>query len=264
MKNVLFFIGGVIVGGVVGVLGTKKYFQDKYQKRYEADHAALEEYYHRTDEYTRSEHKDEEEFEERSSESNETDSNPGGRMTPEERSEIKKKLDRNWKGTTNYAAMYRGKRVETDPVDDTNDSNTCITCGNYDPEAGICRITNNKVNEDDGCIDFEKVSPLESLEEIAFDEHQKNKNQPPKIISEEMYSNLPAWFDQEVLYLYAYDEVLTDDNMEMIDDPGRLIGDALTEHDFIDNNEQIMFVINYSLSTCYEIQKLNAAWSDSH
>lgn len=283
IKNILLFIGGLAVGGAAGVLGTRKYFQDKYQRRYEDDHAALEEYYHRTDEYARGEHenrdccalcyyydkgqnlctihntnvkspytddclnflkKEEEEFEDDGINSNEVDSRPGGRMSDEERDEIKKKLNKNWEGTTNYAGMYRVKNGYTEeklaegqhPLDQGED-------GEEDPEDEV-------------------LTP----EEEAFDDYQQNKNRPPKIISAEDYEELPAYVEKNVLYLYAYDEMLVDgDNEdEPIDEPERLIGDALTKYDFVDSDERLIFVMNYALNTCYEIQKVDASWSDSH
>lgn len=243
MKNILLFLGGLAVGGAAGVLTTKKYFQNKYRQQYEADHNALEEYYHRIDEYTRRPDQNEEDLDDDGINSpNETDSRPGGRMTPEERAEIRDRLNKNWEGTTNYAAMYREKNGYTDhqlaesqhPLDQGED-------GEEDPED-----------------DFEETSP----EEEAFEEHQKNKNRSPKIISADDYTNLPAHIDKEVLYFYAYDEVLCDDNEEPIEEPERVVGDALTKYGFVDSDERIIFVMNYAMDTCYEIQKLDASWSN--
>lgn len=244
IKNILLFVGGLAVGGAVGVLGTRKYFQDKYQKQYENDHAALEEYYHRADEYTRTDHEDEEEFEDDGINSSEVDSRPGGRMSDEERSEIKKKLNKNWEGTTNYAGMYREKNGYTEgklaeaqhPLDQGEP-------GEEDPED-------------------EMITP----EEEAFDNHQKNKDKSPKIITAEAYEDLPAYVEKKVLYFYSYDEILVDEDNEEepIDEPERLIGDGLVKYNFIDNDERIIFVMNYSQDTCYEIQKVDASWTDSH
>lgn len=111
IKNILIFVSGLAIGGAAGVFGTRKYFQDKYQKQYEADHEDEEEYYHWTDEYARGDHEDEEEFEDDGVNPLETDSRPGGRMTAEQRAEIKEKLNKNWEGTTNYASMYKNVEV---------------------------------------------------------------------------------------------------------------------------------------------------------
>lgn len=273
IKSILLFIGGIAVGGTAGVFGTKKYYQNKYQKRYEEDHNALEEYYNRADEYKRTEH-DEEEIEDEST-PNETNSRPGGRMSSEERMRVKKQLNRNWEETTNYAKMYKGAEPgEEDPAEseypkdqgeegeeDSDMTHNCRNC--FHMAGGVCSGDNEEFDYDAAyveCDDFKSISP----EEEIFDNYQKNKNKPPKIISAEDYSNLPAHIDQEVLYFYAYDEMLTDDEEEPVEDPAILIGDALTKYGFADNDEQIIFVMNYATETCYEIQKVDASWTDTH
>lgn len=320
VKSILLFVGGLVTGGAAGVFGTRKYYQNKYQKQYEDDHAALEEYYHRTDEYIRKGHDEEEEFEDDGINSPESDSRPGGRMTPEERAAIKEKLNRNWEGTTNYAGFYKEKNnseikmdlMGGDPADsehpeedvpincqncfymsggrcakgreefDCNASfvdcngyhapysggvEICGNCAYYDEETGYCSLVEESVNEDDSCSDFKKCGEENSIDfpdEEAFDEHQKNKNKPPRIISEEAYSNLSPSVDQKTLYFYTEDEVLTDENEEMLDDPETYVGDALTKYGFNESEEMIIFVMNYALDTCYEIQKVDASWSDTH
>ena len=278
-KMIFTFVSGVIIGGAAGVFGSMKYFQNKYQKRYEEDHAALEEYYHRRDEYTREDHEDEEEFEPGTNPSTETNSRPGGRMSAEERAAVKEKLNRNWEGTTNYAGMYRMKDGYTDnklaeaehPLDQgeegeaaPEETEICINCKHCNAR-GYCELIDEHVGADDTCSDFKNINET-TPEEEAFDEHQKNKNKPPKIISAEAYGELPAYIDKKVLYLYSHDEVVVDEDNEddPIDEPERLIVDALTKYDFIDNDERIIFVMNYAQDTCYEVQKVEAAWSDSH
>lgn len=275
IKPILTFFAGLVVGGATGVFGTKKHFEEKYQKRYEEDHDALEEYYHRVDEYARKE-KEPEEDSENDQNDLEMDSRPGGRMSAEERRAIKEKLHKNWEGTTNYAAMYKGPRVDSaekeHPLDqgeegemDPEDLTICKHCKHYDEEITWCNQHDIETDPGDTCPDFEddRVDDT-SPEEEAFDEHRKNMNKPPKIISAEAYSNLPAYIEQEVLYFYAYDEVLCDENEEEIEEPAILIGDALTKYDFVDSDERILFVMNYATDTCYEIQKVDASWTDSH
>lgn len=266
IKSILLFIGGLTVGCVSGVISTKKYFQYKYQKQYENDLVALQEYFGHIDEYSRKRH-DDEELEDDQNKDSEVDSRPGGRMTDEERAEVKEKLNRNWEGTTNYAGMYKNVEHEDtlihdqmiEPAVDIPITDTvCKNCSSYDSEQCICQITDEKVMETDCCSDFESI--YESPEEQAHNEHQKNKNRSPKIISEETYSNLPAYIDKDVLYFYTYDEVLVSDENEIIEEPNYLIGDVLTKYNFIENDERIIFVMNYALDTCYEIQKIYGCW----
>lgn len=245
IKNILLFVGGLAIGAAGGILGTKKYFEGKYQKRYEEDHAQLEEYYHKKDEYSRVPHEDPDDQDDEEKQV-EGDSKPGGRMSPSERAEIKKKLMKNWEGTTNYAGMYREKNGYTDrglveaqhPLDQGEP-------GEEDPD-----------DQDD--------EEIESPEEQAFNEHQRNKDRPPKLISDEAFSELPASIETGVLYYYAYDEMLCEENEEPVEEPERLVGDCLDKYGFRDNEERVIFVMNYALDTAYEIQKVDASWTDTH
>lgn len=234
VKSILAFICGTVIGAAGGILGTKKYFENKYQRRYESDHDQLEAYYHQRDEYIRVPHEDEGD----DVNSIEGDSKPSGRMSPEERAEIKEKLNRNWEGTTNYARMYREKNGYTE-----------------------AKLAEGEHPLDQGESGEEGE---ETPEEEAFNEHQKNKNKSPKIISADAYSELDAHIETEVLYYYAYDEVLCDENEQPIEEVDWIIGDSLDKFGFRDNDEQLIFVINYALDTAYEIQKVNASWTDSH
>lgn len=288
VKNILFFVSGLAVGTAGGILGTKKYFENKYQKRYEEDHDQLEEYYHRRDEYVREELKDiEDEFDDDGvNPTIEGDSVPGGRMTPEERATIKEKLKKNWEGTTNYAGMYRQKNGHTEhglaekehPHDQGEDGEEdpedivpeCHNCSKFDPVNNYCNLIEESVGRHDSCSDFEEAIDPDydkidnTPEEQIFDEHQKNKDRQPKILSADAFSELDASIETEVLYFYALDEMLCDDNEEPIEEPERLVGDCLDKYNFRDNDEQMIFVMNYALDTAYEIQKINSSWTDTH
>lgn len=250
IKNILLFIGGMAVGAAAGVFGSKKY----YQKRYEEDRAALEEYYRRTDEYARVDHEDEEDNEVNPTE---VESRPGGRMDAEERASMKQHLNRKSEEFVDYAGAYKGNKPK-------KPAGQCQNCSKWD-NTGYCTLDEEKMGPEDGCSRFEAYEEV-NLDEEAFDDHEKNKNRNPKIISAEAYGGLPAHIEKKVLYLYAFDEIVVDEDNEdePIDEPERLIGDALTKYNFIDNDESIIFVMNYSIDTCFEVQKIRAAWTDSH
>lgn len=254
-KSILLFIAGMVVGGAAGVFGSRAY----YKKKFEIERNELEDYYQGVDKYARVEHDDE------------SDVNPvehtsrdGGRMSPEERREIREKLRENWAGTTNYAKMYQkdenGEGEERDPEPSEGEF-ACIGCLKCVMVEGAHTCEERRVGFPYGCDEF--VENDDEAEQM-FDEHQKNKNKPPRIISAEAYGNLPSNIDQQVLYFYAHDEVLADENEEYLDNPGEFVGNCLEKYDFIDSDERIIFVMNYALSTCYEIQKVDAAWHDTH
>lgn len=260
IKNIIMFITGSVIGGLIATIGTKKYFKDKYQKMYEKDRDALEEYYSRVDEYARQDIDKKSDEEEKEESAVETTSRPGGRMTAEERSEIKNKLKRNYEQTTNYANMYK--------INQNTAPECCENC--FYNKDGFCNLHEENVMSSDDCMHWkskEGINKTENTpEEEAFDDHRKNMNKAPKIISAEAYGELPAHIDTQVLYFYAYDEILVDedDENEPITEPEMLIGDSLTKYGFIDSDERIIFVMNYATDTCYEIQKVDASWGDSH
>ncbi len=232
-KIILSFIGGLLVGGAAGVLGTKKFLEDKYQKQYDRDRRDLEEYYSRTDEYARYCEADDDTYEDDQNDVNPTEdvSPTGGRMSSEERAKIKEKLNKNWEQTTNYAAIYK---VKSEPSV---------------KEVGF--------EGDTGEVPDENLDDVK--DEQDFEEHQKNIRKPPKIISQKAYEDLDASVDHEILYLYK-DGVLTEENYEPVDNHYYFIGDALTKYDFINSDEDIIFVMNYELNTCYEVQKVNETY----
>lgn len=132
----------------------------------------------------------------------------------------------------NYSAMYLAPSLETEHPKDQG-------------EIG---------EEEETTSDFD---PLD-----AHNFHQKNKEKPPRLISSEEAGDLPPFVEHEVLFFYSYDEVLVDENDEEIENPEMLTGDCLDKYGFVDNEEKIIFVLNYELTTCYEIQKVRAAFGD--
>lgn len=232
----IIFLGGLILGASSGVLATMTYFKNKYSAIADQQIAEMEEYYQRTDEYSRISPLPEDNAEINPVNENGEPDRSNGVLSQEKRDEIKQKLLDNYARTsnnaTNYAAiskeMFENKRAEaeSDGADDEDESN--------------------------------EMTP----EEEADEEHKANFNKPPRIISLEEYNSLPAYINTETLYFWHYDEILTDDDENEIDDPGRLIGDALTKYDFIDSDESVIFVMNYQTDTAYEVQRVMGSFRD--
>lgn len=109
--------------------------------------------------------------------------------------------------------------------------------------------------EDDG----KESENIDDIGEVNR-EYEKNKHKKPKIISVEEAGNLPPGTENECLFLYTYNDTITDENDEEIEQPELLLGDCLEIYNFYDSNEKVIFVMNYELSTCYEISKIDAAW----
>lgn len=271
LKQIAIFCGGVVTGGLASFIACRQY----YKKRYEMDRDQLEGYYKGVDKYARVEHEEDNEVN-----PNEKESKPGGRMSPEERAVIKEKLKMNHKITTNYAKMYHMEGEDQNYVDPAEEEypeddevleeeccRNCFRCTGS--EKGVVCSDNREefdynATETDCPAYLSKKEMIEDdEEERIFEEHQQYKGKPPKIISADAYSNLDQSIDQNVMYFYSHDEVLVDEDENVIEDPERFLGNCLTKYGFIDSDERIIFVMNYELRTCYEVQKIEGSYSDS-
>lgn len=204
-------------GAAIGALSSYVICGRYYNKKYDEHIKMMEDYYKVKDEYVRTESQDEEIPRE------------NGVMTSEERQVIKEKLREEGLENVPYHQMYRQKNGYTEQK---------LAEGEH-PE------------EDDESDDEDIVTP----EEDAFDDHMRNRNRPPKIISYDAVLELPSYYDHETLLFMAYTEELCDENGEPIEDPGLLVGNCLEKFGFVDNDEELIFVLNYALDTVYEIQK---------
>lgn len=220
-KIIISAVSGLTVGIIGGVFGTKKYFEKKLDEECSKYRAKLEEYYGKREAYRK--------VEEMRSEDNSFE------RDEESEKEARKEYVRNrdQKEKTNYKDMYKGldhlmnEETENTEIEDEDD-----------------------VERDD----VEETTP----EEKAFERQQKNKGRKPRIISTDEYSSLDPSIDQQCLFYYTLSDVLCDENEEPIDDPALFVGDALDKYNFKTSDERVIFVMNYDLDTCYEIQKLDA------
>lgn len=195
MKNVLYFVGGLIIGAAAGLFTGKYYFEKKYEDIADKKISDMEEYYGRTDEYARQSDDISEENDEEVS---------------EERPERPRKSSK--KERVDYTQYF---------------------------------------NDEDEDEIAESVQRNEELEKI------RKSGKPPKIVSYEDSCDLPEEYERETLIFYYYDNTLTDEDDNVIDDPRELLGDALTKYGFSDTeDEDEIYVVNYQLEKVYEIQKM--------
>ena len=89
------------------------------------------------------------------------------------------------------------------------------------------------------------------------DEKREVENDPPRIISEEEMGELsPGWDEREWNY-YIYDDIMTDDDGNKVEDYKLFIGEALSESGFIDEEEtDEVIVLSGEFSTVYRIHKI--------
>lgn len=86
----------------------------------------------------------------------------------------------------------------------------------------------------------------------------------PQIISATNYDTQYTWFDKATLLYYVEDDVLaTDDFNDSVDDVEMLVGNTLEESGFKENEEDELFVRNFSRGTDYAVIKVYGAYADS-
>lgn len=100
---------------------------------------------------------------------------------------------------------------------------------------------------------------VQEMEKIAY-ERQENMGKPPRIISIDQVGGLPSYISEECLFYYPESDVLCTEDGAMIDEPGLLVGQALDKYDFRNSDETQIFVLNYQLDTCYDIQKVGGLY----
>lgn len=240
-KNVLIFFGGLGLGACGGIFGTGLYFKKKFEEIANEEIESIRQYYYERSLYAENPLKNIDENREEFDQINE-ESRENGPLSDEGRAKIKEQLDRNraWaeKQSTNYAAIYEEKHHEVDPAEEEFP-------------------TEEETTED--------MKELEDLQEGFM-------KQDPELLSPEEAGNLEPGTESQTLFFYTYDETLTDEDDEVIEEPGLLLGndiwDALVNEgnnekidDIINYDEDpIIFVINHTLNTCYEIQIVDASF----
>jgi hypothetical protein len=247
--NLLFLISGIAVGVVAGVFGSKEYWKKKFNDEADREIEDLREYYGIKTSYQRSEIG--EKYDNLSE--NSENGRENGPLSQEVRSDIhenKKKVE-----PVNYNRIYTDLKDQNDEkmtekeqnTDDFRVQDTDNTDG-FDQE-----IADDLDRNDSEKDEYESVSDVISKE--YFDDHQANKDRSPRVISAETVADLPDYYESRDLYFYANDETLTDENDEEIDDPEMIIGDCLDKYGFRENDEELMYVQNFSFGKVYEVHK---------
>ena len=247
-KLIFSFVGGLVAGGGIGFLAASKFLDKKYFKKYDDRAKELEEHYGRLGVYDRVNidlgdanisHGTVKADDIRVGREN-------GPLSRDQRKAIKDKLLQNEKQTTNYASMYKSK---AGPMAEALEEKLAEE---ESPEEDF--------DEDDDESE-DSQDPDEAYYEQAFDEHQKNKNRAPRIISAEAAEELGPEWDHQTLLFYMYNDVLATEDDDVVYDQQALVGDCLLKYGFSDNDEMVIYVQNFTLTTVYEVQKVMAAFN---
>lgn len=237
-KNIIFFIGGTVLGALAGVFGTRTYFDKKYGAMARESLEIMEEEYQRRLENNYIPVKTVKE-----------ESEGQEQITAETR----EALLRNHEGT-NYAAVY-GK---LHPDSSHKNAHLQISRNILGNEITVDAIE----DEEDPLVEFDET--IAHVEE-AVARHEANKGRKPRLISARAVHELPDEIDISELQFYTEDEVLADgDTEEKIHDVARLVGDCLQKYDFVNSDERTIYVMNDELDTCYEVVKINASYEETH
>lgn len=220
-SNILFGVGGMIIGALIGAAGAAALLKTKYEKEYREKEDELDRYYQNLGQYQRTNSEDEEwpEWEDQSQKPEESVSinREDGPLTPEKRREIKEKLTKNYEATTNYAAMYQKEEEEE-----------------LDPE-------------DQAMVDL-------------TEEKTANMRKSPKLLTLEQYSNLSPSVEFDQLLYYVDNDVLVGESEEPLIDQEVFVGDCLSafwEPDEDDIYPDTIYVMNYAMNVAYEVVKVN-------
>lgn len=227
--NIIFFIGGAVIGALGGFFGAKMHYEKVYREYAEETVNEMKQLVYGVP-------KDEEEV----SEELEEEINPI-KWTDKKAAEVRERLERNRQGT-NYAAMYGSVKTNIGGIEHEE--------------------TNSKDAEDPEDDDSETEDP--ELEETIH-RHDSAKGRKPHLISADKAAELPAGIDMVELQFYDEDNVLADgDTEERISDVDRVVGDCLRKYGFMDSDERVIYVQNDELDTCYEIIRIDASYEETH
>ena len=112
-------------------------------------------------------------------------------------------------------------------------------------------------------LSYEEFINENELEKCNKDMMDLNKK--PKLITAESYDEEYRYFDKIPLDFYSIDGILVDPTSnEEIMDPERIVGDCLDKFSFRDNDEQVIFVRNFSHGADYEISKVFSPFYDDY
>lgn len=122
----------------------------------------------------------------------------------------------------------------------------------YTDYSALTREYDASVKEDTDEEDLEENEDY--LEGLALSEITNSKK-GPFIISADEYDELPS-VEGQVLYYYANDGALVNEDEEMVEDPERFVGDLLISSGFTDDTSPVIYIRNLLLGSDYEITKV--------
>lgn len=167
--------------------------------------------------------------------------------TPEEITENERReaLLKNWnKPPIGKGATLEEEMAESEhPMDSDEDENE-----------------NFKRLEDDSPSYNDEMNALEkSAEADKF--YKEHKEEPPRIISEDDASDLPAGIEKVEWIFWDKDEIITNEEEEVIEDFKRFVGDCLDEFMY-DSNDETILVLSYEFMSLYSVTRYFLSYTE--
>lgn len=230
-SNIGYFIGGVLLGGILGGTGAWFATKKRYEKVLDAKVQEMSNEIAKIDPFApkvKMEEKAVKKVEVNKAEVK-TDI-----ITPVSTDDVKKFKEES-KSKVNYSAAYENSEVETKA--------TSI----FDLMKDVEEVDDDEIDEDDPTIDFHSRADLHS---------------DPFVISADAAGDIPDNYESETLFYYVPNDVLVDEYDEEIDEPGKCVGNLLTESGFKDkdNLSRHLYIQNPRLNVIYDIQKVLKPW----
>lgn len=241
-KNVIIFLTGAAIGGVCTWLGVKKYYETKADLEVDSVKKA----------YT-----------EKLAEIEETKSTLDGELEGPKEIDISKTKSHssiveqlnNKPDLLDYTKFFKAKGEKLSGVSET--------IRDAKEDASKDGLSEDELAEMEHPEDDEPYSDEQDEEEtLAFEDHQLNgaKNQAivddkePYVIDVSDYELTCGQYDKLELTYHCYDDEL-EDNGESVDNRWLLIGNAISDSGFDDNDDDILYVRNDKLQSDFKIVK---------
>lgn len=228
MSKMLYATIGFIAGGIVSYVITNKMVSDKYkatmneeiEKRVDEEMKLIKEYY------------------------NEMKNGESEHLVVEESFSDQKE---NKKEEVNYRRVEDAKyseyyELKNPPLEEVYDN------------SGL-----NKDDRDEIPYDEYKEDEDEETEEQNNDIYEvKKMDKNIKLVRADEFdmANMQGRVDCEILYYYAHNDVLTDEEGEIIEDEDLIVGNCLDKFQFRSNDEIDVYIHNQTLDCYYKVHKI--------
>lgn len=240
MKALIIFVFGAATGSVAAFFGTKKYMEKKFE-RVSEENKELKEYL----DFLRS--KDEAGELAQNLGYTAKDGDAQNEAVKADGGKKEKKVD--------YTKFYKEVSDATNGLfsaGDIKNADERLSKAAAETKAMEQILAEEQHPEDD---ESEEVVDKDEYDLNEAMELLNNTKRKPIVIGPSEFDNYP-YMDKTTLYYYQPDDVLATENDEELDDPDALLGEVFEQSGFKTNDEEVIYIRNFSRGTDYEIGKV--------